>query len=61
MGRSMHLFMKTLINPAFCQLIEVDSEMETLTDNNTITLKLYDNYGEPHYMDTNINSEELRQ
>ena len=34
--------------------------METLTDKNLITVKLYDNYGEPHYVDPKLAFEELR-
>ena len=60
LGRSMHLFMQTLINPGKCQLQDIDSEMETLIDKNEVTVKLFDNYGEPHYVDPKLTFEELR-
>eukprot|EP00347_Sterkiella_histriomuscorum_P023980 403332724 len=59
LGRSMHIFMKTLVNPSVCQLLDVDTEMESMNDQNTISIKLLDNYGESHYIDASLTSEQI--
>lgn len=55
----MHCFIKTLIEASKCELLEVDDDMETLKDDNVISIRLLDSQGDPHYEDTSISQEEL--
>jgi hypothetical protein len=69
-GRSLHLFLDTILSPQNCELLpdsiptglgedgesEELPEMETLSDN-TFSIKLCDTYGEPHYVS---NPQELK-
>jgi len=55
----MHFFMKTLLKPEACLVVDFDQDMETLTDENTVTIQLMNDHGEPYYLDSTLNSHQL--
>jgi hypothetical protein len=57
----MHLFIKTLLSPGQCKVHEVDEDMETMTDTNTVTIQLFNDHGDPYYLDSTLTSEALMQ
>ena len=50
----MHLFMKTILSPSMCLVLDCDEDMETLTDANTLTLQMLNTDGEPYYLDSTL-------
>ncbi len=55
----MQLFIKTILSPSMCRVLDTDEDMETLTDTNTLTLQMLNTDGEPYYLDTNLTSLDL--
>ena len=48
--------MQTLLSPSACRLEEYEDEIETMSEN-IIAIKLFNNEGEPYYLDAGLNSE----